>query len=376
MRCLSSDCSLQLFLNRSSDVVRLANGQFTGMGLEPLKQFVGGHHIQGHNGPVVSSLDVLRIMQGLAREVFGQQRVGFKNNFFRSSLSQYRDAQGMGEVVVRVKGSLDLKFGVLMRFDVDDAVTTERADALLAWIPAEQVPPVSVFLQQVRMQRIGVRDITFFTEFSVGESDFMMGANGLKQRPQMRRTRGVGRAFELDDVVIALGVQIGRNRETIRDFTQGLIELLENGEVAKLDQRVGGKSYGVEVVVVQLHVIDAVPFLRVVVSSFVTMVFDGRIESQIRFIAHGPEVFLDGRDADVFAVAAVKRVLTGLPQVFLCREGFAGIGQATVDDAVAQQSVFVGRHEVKGWLLLAERTGPSWPVREGRTGDRGFLEGQ
>lgn len=188
MRCLSSDCSLQLFLNRSSDVVWLANGQFTGMGLEPLKQFVGGHHIQGHNGPVVSSLDALRIMQGLAREVFGQQRVGFKHNFFGSALSQHRDAQSMGEVVVGVKGSLDLKFGVLMHFDVDDTVTTERADALLAWIPAEQVPPVSVFLQQVWMQHIGVRDIAFFTEFSVGESDFMMGANGLKQRPQMRRT--------------------------------------------------------------------------------------------------------------------------------------------------------------------------------------------
>ena len=113
MRCLSSlIAAFQLMLNRSPDVVRLANGQFTCMGLEPLKQFVGGHDLQGHNGPVVSALDVLRVVQGLACEVFGQQGVGFKDNFFRGSLSQHGDAEGMGEVVFGMKGRLHLKFRV------------------------------------------------------------------------------------------------------------------------------------------------------------------------------------------------------------------------------------------------------------------------
>lgn len=196
-------------LNGSPDVVRFAKGQFTCMGLQPLKQFVGGHDVQGHDAAVVSTLDVLGVMQRLTCEVFGQQGISFKDDFFWCSLSQHGDAKGMGEIVFGMKGVLHLEFRGFMRFDVDDSVATERTDVCFAWVPAQQIPTVSVLLQQVWMQSIDVLDVTFFTEFPVGECDFITCTNGLEKWPQMRRSGGVWRAFELDDVVVAVGVQIG-----------------------------------------------------------------------------------------------------------------------------------------------------------------------
>ena len=144
------------------------------------------------------------------------------------------------------------------------------------------------------MHFVSVRDIPVFAELPIAEGDFMVGANGLEQGSQVFRPRGVWGALELDDVAVAVGVQMWRHSEAICDFPKGLIELLEDGEVPELNQRVRGKANGIEVVVVQLHVIDAVPFLSVVVAALVSVVFDGGIESKVCFVAHGPEVFLHG----------------------------------------------------------------------------------
>ena len=115
------------------------------------------------------ALDVLRVMQRLTFKVFGQQRVNFKDDFLGASLAQNGEAQGMGEVVFGMKGRLNLEFRGFMGYDVDDAVATERANAFFAWVPAQQIPAISVLLQQVWMQGVSVLDVALFTEFSVGE---------------------------------------------------------------------------------------------------------------------------------------------------------------------------------------------------------------
>ena len=116
----------------------------------------------------------------------------------------------------------------------------------------------------------------------------------------------VWRAFKLN--VFAGGVRIERRRyrQSVSDFSKGLIELIENGEVTELDQRLGRKPDGIEVVIIQLDVIDAVAFLSIIIPSLIAMVFDGGVVPQVGFVPHSPEIFLNGRNADVLTVTAVQ----------------------------------------------------------------------
>ena len=204
----------------------------------------------------------------------------------------------------------------------------------------------------------------------------MLGPNGVKQRREMFRPFGVWRAFKLNVLLHAFRVQVGRHGKAVRNFPQGLVELLKNGQVPELDQGVGGEPDGVEVVLVELDVVDAVSVFGVVVAPFITMVFDGSVVAQIGFVAHRPQVLLNGGDADAFPVAAVEGLFTGQTQRFFGWKGVAWVGQAAVNDAVPQEGVFVRWHVSGERLCPAARIVSSWPIHEGHTADRGCVEVQ
>ena len=250
----------------------------------------------------------------------------------------------MFKVVVGFERRLHLKASVLLNLDRGDAVAPKRPNVAFVVVPPDEVPPVAVFLEEVGVQVV-VRDrVGRVLEFGVAQLHRVPRTDGLQQRSKVLRPTRVRGAFKLDELVHPVGFEVGRNGKAVRNFAQRLVELLKNGKVPELNQRVGREANGVEVVVVELHVVDAVALFRVVVSTLVPVVFNGGVVAQIRLVPHRPQVLLDGGNADVLPVASVQRVFASLAQVFLRREGLAGVGQAPIDDAVAKQGVFVGRH--------------------------------
>ena len=99
----------------------------------------------------------------------------------------------------------------------------------------------------------------------------------MQQRPQVLRPGRVRGAFKLHVLVHAYGIQVGRDLQAVRNLAQGLVELLENGQLSELNQRLRREPDGVQVVVVQLDVVDAVPVLSVVVTALVPVVFNGGV---------------------------------------------------------------------------------------------------
>ena len=172
----------------------------------------------------------------------------------------------------------------------------------------------------------------------------MVRPDGVQQGSQVLRAGRVRGAFKLHMLVHAFGIQVGGDLQAVRNFAQGLVELLENGQLPELNQRLRREPDGVQVVVVQLDVVDAVPVLGVVVSALVPVVFNGGVVTQVRLVAHRPQVLLDGADADVFPVAPVQRFFAGQTQFLFRRERLSWVGQAPVDDPVPKKGVLVGRH--------------------------------
>ena len=78
-----------------------------------------------------------------------------------------------------------------------DAVTTKRTNVTLAGIPSQQVPPISVFLQEVRMQVVAGDGVRIIAEFGVTQADAVPFANGLEERRQMFRTTRVRCALNI-----------------------------------------------------------------------------------------------------------------------------------------------------------------------------------
>ena len=80
--------------------------------------------------------------------------------------------------------------------------------------------------------------------------------DGLQQGSQMFGACRVRGAFKLNKLVHASRVEVRGHRQAVCNFAQRLIELLKDGDVAKLNQGLGGETNGIQVVVVQLHIVD------------------------------------------------------------------------------------------------------------------------
>ena len=273
------------------------------------------------------------MVQWLRGEVLSEQWIAKELYAFWFGISQDCDAQGMLEVVRCMEGRLHVKTELFGWIQGLDAIAPQGSDVPFVSVPAEQIPTVAVFFEEVGIHVVG-RHRGVVRKLLVAQLYSMLGPNGVKQRREMFRSFGVWRAFKLNVLLHAFRVQVGRHGKAVRNFSQGLVELLKNGQVPELDQGVGGEPDGVEVVLVELDVVDAVSVFGVVVAPFITMVFDGSVVAQFGFVAHRPQVLLNGGDADAFTVAAVEGLFTGQTQRFFGWEGVAWVGQAAVNDAV------------------------------------------
>ena len=191
------------------------------------------------------------MVQGLRRQIFSEQRVAFKHHRFRFAVAEHGDAKGMFKVVVGFEGRLHLKASVLLNLDRDYAVAPKRPNVAFVVVPPDEIPPVAVFLEEVGV-KVVVRDrVVGVLEFGVAQLHRVPRTDGLQQGSKVLRATRVRGAFKLDELVHPVGFEVGRNGKAVRNFAQRLVELLKNGKVPELNQRVGREANGVEVVVVE-----------------------------------------------------------------------------------------------------------------------------
>ena len=88
-------------------------------------------------------------VQGLGAEVFGQNLVAQKFHAYGLTFAKDCDPQGMLEMVFWVEIASKLKPDLVMDSQTTHPIATVGPDVIFGGFPADEVPSVSVFFEQI-----------------------------------------------------------------------------------------------------------------------------------------------------------------------------------------------------------------------------------
>lgn len=128
------------------------DGEFTRVSLQPLQKLKCGHDFERNVNALFCVNNALRLVERLGFKVFGENGVAFKLHTLGLSVADHRDAHGVSKVILRLKALVHAESGFGVDLESRDAVAPKRPNVIPSGIPAQQVPPVSVLFQQIRMQ--------------------------------------------------------------------------------------------------------------------------------------------------------------------------------------------------------------------------------